>query len=512
MMTGYFSEWNMDTRDIAADNAQPAVAVEAAADTGPKWRLPAFVAAAVVVMLIPFFGVMYPSLVDLPEHLLTSKILWETLAGTSSLGYTESTFVGYKLFPYLVLVVMLHFKVLGVSLIYLPVFMSMALAAFFGASVSILLYSELPVRSGRSYAVAGGLLLPALASMYTACWYIGFVNFTLGLTFVVIAVFLTERFLNAGGPKLLLGVFLAVVLAYLAHPFVPVFWVLWCLARGITSLVTWNVMAEWRRFFLLALVYLPIPIYHIPATAGSPLEPSTDTLAKVSPITTWDYWWNTRIAGLLDGTFLRVDDIADPGYFAVFVICLVLAAFYVCFLAKPDKGSQRMMLTTLVFTFVASLLNEAFFPIPTGHWLAYDYRFASVSYALAIIVSAVVLVRAIPTPSDTTIYRRAFAVVAAGCAVYSLVHLFGVRSAYARFDEKARPFMEKVLSNENPGDISLPHSKWHPDGTLIRLYICMVESNCNPEGTTFKRVYTGDLYPVKLAHYQWQSKPPASGL
>ena len=505
-MTGYFLEWIMDRRDGSADVTRSAGRTGALANIGSKWRLPASVAAAVVVILIPFYGVMYPSLVDLPEHLLTSKILWETLAGTSNLGYVSSTFIGYKLFPYLVLIVMFHFKALGVSLIYLPVFISMALAAFFAASVTVILYFELPERSGRSKAIAAGLLLPALASMYTACWFIGFVNYMLGLTLVVIAVFVTERFLSAGGPKWLLLVFLAVLFAYLAHPFVPVFWVLWCLARGIASLMTWNIVAEWRRFLLLALAYLPIPLYHIPATSGSPLAPSTDPLTKVSPIATFDHWWNVRLTGLLDGTFLKADDMADSRYFAVFVVCLILAAIFTCFFAKPNKGSQRMMLSTLLFIFIASILNEAFFPIPSGHWLAYDYRFASTSYAISIVVSVAVLMRAMPTPSDTKVYRRAFAVLAAGCAVYSLGHLFSVRSAYARFDEKAHPFMDKVLANEDPGDIRLPHSKWHPDGTLIRLYICMVEPDCNPDGTTFKRVYTGDLYPVKLARYETGSE------
>jgi hypothetical protein len=73
----------------------------------------------------------------------------------------------------------------------------------------------------------------------------------------------------------------------------------------------------------------------------------------------------------------------------------------------------------------------------------------------------------------------------------------GVRQAYTRFDIQARQYMAKVFKHESPTGIHLPHSRWHPDGTLIKLYICLQEPDCNPEGTTFKS-YGGNLYPVRV--------------
>ena len=459
---------------------------------------------AVFVVLIPFYGVLYPPLVDLPEHLLTTKLLWEALTGTSNLNIEVSTFVGYKLFPYSMLPVIFVFRSLGISLLYLPLFISMALAALFATCVATILRLELPERSLKSYAKAAGLFLAAIASMYSACWFIGFVNFTLGITFVVVAVFTTERFLNAGGMVNALLVFFSVFLAYAAHPFAPVFWLIWCLGRAIASVVTWSVVAEWKRILLLGVIYLPIPLYHFLATSGTVLAMKTDTLTSVSPFDTWAHWWQVRMGGMFDGTFLRADDLADSRYFAHFAMGLMLTAICVCFVTKPNRGSQKLMLASIALLVVSSLLNESFFPVPAGHWLAYDYRFTSSVYAICMTVSVAVLIRAIPTPSDNRIYRWTFVAISVISAIYSLGHLFSVRSAYARFDEKARPFMEKVLAHEATTDIALPHSKWHPDGTLIRLFICMVEPDCNPDGTTFKHGISGDLFPVKYG----PPKPP----
>jgi hypothetical protein len=82
--------------------------------------------------------------------------------------------------------------------------------------------------------------------------------------------------------------------------------------------------------------------------------------------------------------------------------------------------------------------------------------------------------------------------------------------------------MAKVLRHDSPAGIWIPHSRWHPDGTLIRLYICMEEADCNPEGTTFYTGYVKELYPVKLRsrtrvlsaseEAAWRSRVPAGPL
>ena len=40
----------------------------------------------VLIALIPLYGILFPPLVDLPEHLLISKLLWEKLSGVSGLN------------------------------------------------------------------------------------------------------------------------------------------------------------------------------------------------------------------------------------------------------------------------------------------------------------------------------------------------------------------------------------------------------------------------------------------
>jgi DNA-binding beta-propeller fold protein YncE len=58
--------------------------------------------------------------------------------------------------------------------------------------------------------------------------------------------------------------------------------------------------------------------------------------------------------------------------------------------------------------------------------------------------------------------------------------------------------MAKVFKHERPTGITLPHSRWHPDGTLIKLYLCLEEPDCNLPGTTFYTGYVKELYPVML--------------
>src|SRR5204862_1844664 len=70
--------------------------------------------------LIPLYGILFPPLTDLPEHILVSKLLWEKLSGASRLDLQISWFLGYRLFPALMMVVMPVCKLFGISFVYLP--------------------------------------------------------------------------------------------------------------------------------------------------------------------------------------------------------------------------------------------------------------------------------------------------------------------------------------------------------------------------------------------------------
>src|SRR5215217_3631496 len=68
-----------------------------------SWPLLVLVAAVILVAWIPLYRILFPPLVDLPEHLLISKLLWEKLTGVSHLDFEISWFLGYRLLPVILL-------------------------------------------------------------------------------------------------------------------------------------------------------------------------------------------------------------------------------------------------------------------------------------------------------------------------------------------------------------------------------------------------------------------------
>lgn len=468
----------------------------------------AMTAGLIVLMWLPFYGNLYPPLVDLPEHLLVSKLLWETLAGTSTLDLQLTSFLGYKLFPYLSLGFIGLFKAFGISLIYLPKAISVALIALFSAIVAAIGVAELEDRQWRSAGIAACIILPAAVGMYVACWFIGFVNYTLGITFIIPAIYFSEKFLADRKFRPAIWTFACLLLAYLAHPFVPAFWLIWCFGRAVASLVLWRLPKEWIGFPMLGAAFAPIAIYHIAATAGSPLAPATDIMTRESPFLPFAEWTKNRFWPLLDGMYLKADDVADGSMFAIFAILFVLFAVFVSFWFKREDSSRSLILAGIFAAITASVINEKFIPVPAGHWLAYDYRFASTTYAICLVTAAIVIIRHLPDMLANARFRVVCGGLAFAALIASLGHLVGVRAAYSRFDTSARPYMAKVLNGEPPTGLTLPHSRWHPDGTLIKLYVCMVQPDCNLWGTTFYHGYSGDLYPVKYGSKRPPPTPP----
>src|SRR5204863_9995232 len=100
-----------------------------------------FIMLAVVVplTLVPLYGVLVPPTVDLIEHIMISKLLWEKLAGVSHLDIEISWFLGYRLIPIIAVSLIALFKQLGVSLVYLPSTILWGLAAFHAAVVVAIL-------------------------------------------------------------------------------------------------------------------------------------------------------------------------------------------------------------------------------------------------------------------------------------------------------------------------------------------------------------------------------------
>jgi hypothetical protein len=77
-------------------------------------------------------------------------------------------------------------------------------------------------------------------------------------------------------------------------------------------------------------------------------------------------------------------------------------------------------------------------------------------------------------------------------------HLIEVRKAYAQFDVHARKYMTRVFKQEQPTAIHLPRSRYHPDGSFLKHYVCLTQPDCNSAGTTFSKGFAGILYPVRI--------------
>ncbi|MFT3744908.1 MAG: hypothetical protein QM785_11535 [Pyrinomonadaceae bacterium] len=73
--------------------------------------------AVAVVALIPVYGVLYPPLSDLVQHVLVNKLLWEKIAGVSNLDLEVSGYLGYRLLSVLIVVLISACKLFGIPLV-----------------------------------------------------------------------------------------------------------------------------------------------------------------------------------------------------------------------------------------------------------------------------------------------------------------------------------------------------------------------------------------------------------
>jgi hypothetical protein len=453
----------------------------------------------VLIALVPLYGILFPPLVDLPEHIVISKLLWEKLSGVSHLDLEISFFVGYRLFPTFMMIVIPFCSLLGISFVYLPRIVTMTLISIHATVVVTVLYFGLKDKSWKLVTLAVCFSLPAAICMYSACWFIGFVNYTLAITLLIPAIFLTERFLRSG--KLIDAslLFFPLLLAYAAHPFAPTFWLLWCFSRALAAIALGSILLEWKRIILLGVVFLPIFLYHFLATAGTQLAPSSHSLLSQPAIVSMSDWYRYRFRGILDGAYLQADDAADSRFFGRVTIGLILFSAVLAFRATQDNGVKKIALSSLLLIFASSWINEKFIPVPSvAAWIAYDYRFSSTAYAICLAVAGMVLIRLSPVATSKAPYNVIFVLLAFVSVLASIDHLIEVREAYTRFDVQARKYMARIFNHEQPIGISLPHSRYHPDGTYLKHYLCLTQPDCNLSGTTFYTGYVRDLYPVKL--------------
>jgi sugar lactone lactonase YvrE len=453
--------------------------------------------AIALAALIPLYGILFPPLADLPQQILVNKLFWEKVAGVSHVDLEISWFLGYRLISLVILAVIEALRLCGASLVHLPNAIVLTLICLHTAIVVTVLHSGLKDRSQRSLVLAACFSVPAVVSMYSASWFVGFIGFTLGLTLLVPTIFITERFLRAGKPTE--GVLLSVVLMaiYSAHPFVLAFWVLWCFSRVIASIAIGSFLLDWKKLFLLGVIFLPVFLYHMVAAKGFELASSGgQSIWNNSPFVSFTDWYQIRFLGILNGDYLKADETADSRVFAFFSIGMILVSVALAYYSGKDQ-LKKAALSSIVFTFIGSWINEKFIPVPQGHWLAYDFRFSSAAYIVCLAVSGMVMIRSLPLSTDKQWYKNGFIILAILSVLVSLEHLMDVRRAYARFDTPAREYVARTFDNERPADNSLPRSRWYLEPSFLRRYICLKQPDCNPSGTLFRNL-GGDIYPVKL--------------
>jgi hypothetical protein len=451
------------------------------------------------IALIPLYGVLYPPVVDLPEHILVSKLLWEKLTGTSHLDLTISWFLGYRLFPILMLVLFSFCTLFRISFGYLPAIVAGTLISIHAIVIVSIVYFQLRIKSRKALALAVCFLLPAVVGMYSAAWFLGLVNYTLAITLLVVAIFLTERFLCSGNWLDAGLLFLALVTIYMAHPFAPTFWVLWCLCRSLASIATLHLSGEWRRIALLPAIFLPIALYqfsYFPISRSATQAFPGQSLLK--PPFLSRYEWYHRIHNLFSGYYLKADYTSDSRVFGLFAIGFILISTALAFYPRQAAPIKKMALSSLFFLLIASALSERFFPVPNGAWLAYDHRYSSTVYVVCLTMAAMVLIRSLPVSSGKSFSQKSFALLAVVAVLASVHHLLSVRKSYVRFDIQARMWTARVFVNEQPDGIYLPYTPWHPDGTYLKHYVCLRQPDCVSSGTTFGTGYVADLFPVKL--------------
>jgi len=452
--------------------------------------------ALIIVALVPLYGILFPPLADLPQQLLVNKLLWEKLTGISHLDLEIPWFIGYRLVSIVIIIPIFFCQLFGIPLVYLPVIVSVCLISLHACITGTVLWSTISARSWESCFFVMSFGLPAVVAMYSACWFMGFVGFTLGITMLIPAIFLTERYINSGGLRDAVWVLIALFLVYAAHPFAILFWLVWWLSRGLASIATLSLRRELKTLLSLTLLFLPVVLYHLLSTLGSDMQFSAKPMETEFPLVSIEMWYQERLLGLLHGTYLKADEAANSNFFAFFVVGFFLLSV-VLVIRSNNKRLKQAAVSGCLFVFIASWLNEKFIPVPVGHWLAYDYRFTSTVYVVCLTLAGAIFIDVVSSQSRKLSFRIFFGLLAVLTIVASVDHLRVVRDAYIRFDTPAREYMTKIFGHEEPVPSTLPRSQWYLDTTFMRRYVCLQRPDCNPAGTLFRNL-GGNIYPVRL--------------
>ncbi len=195
--------------------------------------------------------------------------------------------------------------------------------------------------------------------------------------------------------------------------------------------------------------------------------------------------------------YFQADKAADATWMVYLFIGFVLTAAVIAVLAGQERRIWALSLTSLLFLVVSSLISEKFFPIPQGHWLAYNYRFVSTTPVVCLAIAGVVILRSTQGRSSRSL-RSIASCAAVVTVVVSAVHLNSVRKAYERFNPPGDGLYTKT-TGIRPPDRYCPAverlvSKCHFSEAIHLSYNAGLQSGRD----YYFRNLGGDVYPVRM--------------
>src|SRR4051812_36068140 len=107
------------------------------------WRWLFLAAVLVAIGCFPLYGILFPPSADLSLHVMISKLLWEKLAGVSHLDIEISWYLGYRLWAYLIVLVISCCKLFGASLMYVPTLVALSVVSIHAAVIAAIYYPDL---------------------------------------------------------------------------------------------------------------------------------------------------------------------------------------------------------------------------------------------------------------------------------------------------------------------------------------------------------------------------------
>jgi hypothetical protein len=186
-----------------------------------------------------------------------------------------------------------------------------------------------------------------------------------------------------------------------------------------------------------------------------------------------------------------------PGHaYATAVLALLAACLVHIVRARSVRTPPaQLLLTALLFYFLAGAPYEGALPQPRGLGLEYDSRFASTA-PVVLMTTACIYAWSTGLLGGAS-WRRIFNALGAVALAAGIVHLVDVRRSMQSFDAFARASLPAIARGGDSVSGTFP-SKFNADGSYIRHYRCLFVPDCVPRDSWF--VFGNDfgLYAVRL--------------